>query len=147
MIEISTNLARRYLHGKEEENDKALFASLDSSVKLVFFHALFEEKITEELYNKLNSILELNTKLNVELLNIWFQIALKNRIFSVIPSVEQFLGRVGGIRYLRPIYKGLASLDRQKALKVLEENKYFLALFRQLYHPVTIRLLELDLKE
>ena len=123
MIDMSTSLAKRFLNGKVIDTDKALFATFHSSVKLVFFHELYEEKISHELYRQLVDVLELNTNLNDELLSIWFQIAMKNKIKDVLPFVEKFVGKIGRIRYLRPIYKGLASLDKDTAIKILQENK------------------------
>ena len=112
------------MSGNVFESDKSLFNNFHSSVKLVFFHALYKEKIDSELYRKLVEMLELNTNLNDELLSIWFQITMKNKIIDALPYIEKFVAKVGRIRYLRPIYKGLASIDKEKAFEILEENKY-----------------------
>ena len=89
----------------------------------MFFHVLFEENFDESVYKKLIDLLDLNTSLNDELSSNWYQIALKNGIKDVIPFVQKFLAKVGRIRYLRPIYKALFLLDKEKALNFFAENK------------------------
>ena len=72
----------------------------------------------------MTEFLELNTKLNDEIASIWFQIAMKNGINDVIPHVENYLSKVGRMRYLRPNYKMFFKLNKEAAVKTFEKNRY-----------------------
>ena len=123
MIDISTELAKQFLNGQAPHNSKEIFNSLHSSVKMIFLQKLSDHEITEEIYVKLRDTLDLNDKLNDDLASVWLQIALKSGITHVIPIVKDYLGRVGRMKYLRPIYKLFFKLDHEEARKTFEINR------------------------
>ncbi len=124
MIEKSHELARQFLNGQIPSNAKEVFNSFHTTVKLLFLYSLFEKEISETIYNNLKDTLNLNSNLNDELASLWYQIALKNKMTDVIPFVENYLSRVGRMRYLRPNYRLLFKLNRESAVKTFETNRY-----------------------
>jgi len=139
LIDISTNLATKFLSGKGESSDRSVFESLHSIVKSIFLLKLINEKIDQKVYESLRDLLHLHTKLNDDLASIWYQTAMKNGFSDVIPHVQDYLSRVGRMKYLRPNYKALYKLNKQEGLSTFEKN-------RIIYHPVAVRLIENDFK-
>jgi len=75
---------------------------------------------------------------NVELVSRYFGIGLKARAKSVYQPTATLLGRVGRMKFVRPLYRLLNEVDRELAVKTFEENKDF-------YHPICRALVEKDL--
>ena len=90
---------------------------------MIFLNKLFEQQISQDIYIKLRDTLELNNNLNDDLASVWLQIALKSGINDVIPIVKDYLGRVGRMKYLRPIYKLFIKLNSEEARKTFEINR------------------------
>jgi leukotriene-A4 hydrolase len=66
---------------------------------------------------------------NVELVSRHCQIAMKAGDESCLETVTGLLGRVGRMKFVRPLYKGLVKVDRGLAEKTFEQNQEF-------YHPI-----------
>lgn len=75
---------------------------------------------------------------NVELVSRFFVIGLKARAKSVYQPTSELLGRVGRMKFVRPLYRGLNEADRELAVKTFEEHKDF-------YHPICRAMVEKDL--
>jgi len=75
---------------------------------------------------------------NVELLFRFFVIGLKARAESVYRPTAELLGRVGRMKFVRPLFRELAKCDRELAVETFEKNKDF-------YHPICKQLVEKDL--
>lgn len=80
--------------------------------------------LTESLYSFLKNNLNLHSGYNSEVKNLWYQLALNTKHSDVIPFVEEFLGKIGRMKYIRPIYKAYGLLDKKAALTCFEKNKY-----------------------
>lgn len=80
-----------------------------------------------------------NTK-NVELSSRYFGIGLTARDESVYEPTAELLGKVGRMKFVRPLYRKLVLVDRKLAEKTFEKNKDF-------YHPICRAQVEKDLKE
>ena len=75
---------------------------------------------------------------NVEIVARYFQIGLKAKNETVYQPTADLLGRVGRMKFVRPLYKNLNLADRTLAVDVFEKNKNF-------YHPICRNLVEKDL--
>jgi len=75
---------------------------------------------------------------NVELSFRFFVIGLKARAESVYRPTAELLGRVGRMKFVRPLFRELAKCDRQLAVETFEKNKDF-------YHPICRQMVEKDL--
>lgn len=75
---------------------------------------------------------------NVELSSRYFQIGLKAKDKTVYEPTAELLGRVGRMKYVRPLYRALVKVDRDLAIKTFQKNKDF-------YHPICRAMVEKDL--
>jgi len=81
----------------------------------------------------------INTR-NVELSSRYFGVGLRAQDTSVYEPTVDLLGTVGRMKFVRPLYRELATVDRDLALKTFEKNKDF-------YHPICRGMVEKDLQE
>ena len=79
---------------------------------------------------------------NHDVLVPWLALALKSRFLGVVPRVEQVLGSVGRMKYLRPLYTALAgdATTRATARAVFTRSG-------PSYHPIARAMVESILKE
>jgi leukotriene-A4 hydrolase len=87
----------------------------------------------------LGSTYKLTSTQNVELSSRYFGIGLKAKDESVYHPTAELLGKVGRMKFVRPLYRGLEEVDRKLALETFEKNKSF-------YHPICRGMVEKDLK-
>lgn len=79
----------------------------------------------------------INTR-NVELSARYFGIGLTSKDESVYQPASELLGKVGRMKFVRPLYRKLNAVNRALALETFEKNKDF-------YHPICRGLVEKDL--
>jgi leukotriene-A4 hydrolase len=74
---------------------------------------------------------------NYEVLVAWLVLALRSGYLDVVPRVEEVLGAVGRMKYLRPLYAALAADPRSRpvATRVFER-------LRAGYHPIARQVVE-----
>lgn len=82
----------------------------------------------------------LTSSRNVELSSRYFGIGLTAKDESVYQPTANLLGKVGRMKFVRPLYRKLNRADRKLALATFEKNKDF-------YHPICKNQVEKDLKE
>jgi leukotriene-A4 hydrolase len=75
---------------------------------------------------------------NVELVSRYFSIGLKARYEAVYAPVAGLLGKVGRMKFVRPLYRLLKEADRDLAVETFKRNKDF-------YHPICRAMVEKDL--
>ncbi len=75
---------------------------------------------------------------NVEIVARYFQIGLKAKDEAVYKPTAELLGRIGRMKFVRPLYKRLDVADRPLAVESFEKNRDF-------YHPICRGLVEKDL--
>ncbi|KAH7148680.1 peptidase family M1-domain-containing protein [Dactylonectria macrodidyma] len=75
---------------------------------------------------------------NVEILSAYYQVALKAQDPTSYEGTAELLGRVGRMKFVRPLFRGLNKVDRQLALDTFAKNKDF-------YHPICKGMVEKDL--
>ncbi|KAI9832662.1 MAG: hypothetical protein M1819_004247 [Sarea resinae] len=77
---------------------------------------------------------------NVEVVSRFFGVGLKAKDSAVYKPTADLLGRVGRMKFVRPLFRQLKIVDRDLAIKTFEKNKDF-------YHPICRNLVEKDLFE
>ncbi|KAG9238425.1 putative leukotriene A-4 hydrolase like protein [Amylocarpus encephaloides] len=75
---------------------------------------------------------------NVELSARYFGIGLTAKDTSVYQPTAELLGKVGRMKFVRPLYRKLADVDRKLAVETFEKNKDF-------YHPICRQMVEKDM--
>ncbi|KAF2762984.1 putative leukotriene A-4 hydrolase like protein [Pseudovirgaria hyperparasitica] len=75
---------------------------------------------------------------NAELVSRYYGIGLQAKAEAVYQPTADFLGRVGRMKFVRPLYKMLNACDRKLAIATFEKNKNF-------YHPICRSMVEKDL--
>jgi len=75
---------------------------------------------------------------NVELVSRFFVVGLQAHAETVYEPTAELLGRVGRMKFVRPLYRGLKECDRELAERTFERNREF-------YHPICRAMVEKDL--
>jgi aminopeptidase N len=79
---------------------------------------------------------------NSEILSAWLQLALESEYTPALARAEAFLGEVGRMKYLKPLYRALARRPetRDRARAIFER-------FRHGYHPIACHVIDQLLRE
>ncbi|HEU0031948.1 MAG TPA: M1 family metallopeptidase [Kofleriaceae bacterium] len=80
---------------------------------------------------------QLTASTNYEVLVAWLVLALQSGHHAVLPRVEQVLGAVGRMKYLRPLFVELTADDRTRPLAQRLFEQY-----RAGYHPIARQVVE-----
>jgi len=109
---------------------------------VVFLEAveLFKTPLTPSQSQAMGKAYSLGTSRNVELSFRYFSIGLAAKDETVYHPTAKLLGKVGRMKFVRPLYRKLNKVDRRLALETFEQNKDF-------YHPICSAQVEKDLKE
>ncbi|KAK2771108.1 hypothetical protein FQN53_005210 [Emmonsiellopsis sp. PD_33] len=99
---------------------------------------LFETPITAEQSKLMGDTYSLAKSENVEVSNLYIQVALKAGDKSIIETATTLVASVGRMKYVRPLYRAIEKFDRAIALETFEKNKNF-------YHPICRGLVQKDL--
>ena len=103
--------------------------------------ALYLESVprpaSHETCHALDAAYSLTASSNFDVLVPWLTLALKSAYSPVLPRVQQVLGEVGRMKYLRPLYTALAADPRTRATAVatFERNA-------PSYHPIARQMVE-----
>ncbi|KAL4925877.1 bifunctional aminopeptidase/epoxide hydrolase [Aspergillus undulatus] len=113
---------------------------LTANQVLVFLEQvlLFERPLTADLSKLMGDIYGLAMSENIEVSNLYLQVGLKAGDKSVIEPTTELLGRIGRMKFVRPLYRALQKVDRQVAVDTFEKYKEF-------YHPICRGMVEKDL--
>ncbi|HUS31273.1 MAG TPA: M1 family metallopeptidase, partial [Kofleriaceae bacterium] len=92
---------------------------------------------SHETCRALDDQYKLTASSNFDVLIPWLTLALKSGYSAVLPRVQQVLGEVGRMKYLRPLYTALAAdpSTRPTAVAVFERNA-------ATYHPIARQMVE-----
>lgn len=91
-----------------------------------------------ELVDEMGGMYKYSTSENVELVSRYCIVGLKAKAQSVYGPTVDLLGRVGRMKFVRPLYRGLKECDDKLAKTCFERNKDF-------YHPICRGMVEKDL--
>jgi leukotriene A-4 hydrolase/aminopeptidase len=84
---------------------------------------------------ELDAEYKLTASTNYDVLVPWLTLAIKSGYTQVLPRVDQVLGTVGRMKYLRPLYTALATHVRDTAIA-------WFAKHRASYHPIARQMVE-----
>ncbi|KAK2624937.1 hypothetical protein QTJ16_005306 [Diplocarpon rosae] len=116
-------------------------AGLSANQIVVFLEKvqLFSAPLSASQSQAMGSAYSLATSRNVELSMRYFGIGLSAKDQSVYQPTADLLGKVGRMKFVRPLFRKLNAVDRELALETFEKNKDF-------YHPICRAMVEKDLK-
>ncbi|KAK5088533.1 Leucyl aminopeptidase yscIV [Lithohypha guttulata] len=90
---------------------------------------LFPQPLPVEHARYLGSTYSLRESQNVEVSSRYYQVALLSGDTSIKGHVVDMLGKVGRMKFVRPLYRHLIIMDVELATETFEKNKDF-------YHPI-----------
>ncbi|OJJ58413.1 hypothetical protein ASPSYDRAFT_89166 [Aspergillus sydowii CBS 593.65] len=99
---------------------------------------LFEQPLTADLSKIMGQVYGLAKSENIEVSNLYFQIGLKAGDKCVVEPTVDLLGKIGRMKFVRPLYRTLQKVDRQVAIDTFAKYKDF-------YHPICRSMVEKDL--
>lgn len=94
-----------------------------------------------EVCKELDATYSLTTSTNPEVLVSWLTLACESGYAAALPRIEEVLGHIGRMKYLKPLYRALAG---RGATKPLARELY--DRFRGQYHPIAQQVLRGVLK-
>lgn len=98
----------------------------------------WDKPLKADLVDKMGSTYGFAKSRNVELVSRYFVVGLKAHAKSVYEPTAELLGRVGRMKFVRPLYRGLKECDEAFAKKTFQKHKDF-------YHPICKAMVEKDL--
>ncbi|KAK2762761.1 hypothetical protein FQN54_000935 [Arachnomyces sp. PD_36] len=145
LVDIVYDLGRKWQ--KFTTDPSSTFRPSESDVKgltanqiLVFLEQilLLEKPLTPEQSQLMGKLYGFAASLNMEVSNLYCQVGLKAGDRGIIDTTVNLLGSIGRMKLVRPLYRGLQSLDPEIAIKTFESNRNF-------YHPICRAMVEKDL--
>ncbi|KAH8591232.1 leukotriene A-4 hydrolase [Bisporella sp. PMI_857] len=124
---------------KPSPND---IGGLSANQIVVFLETLQlnETKLSPSQSQSMGSTYSLTKTQNVEILARYYRIALGAKDETVYHPAAELLGKVGRMKFVRPLFRALVAVDRKLAEETFEKNKDF-------YHPICRGQVEKDLQE
>jgi leukotriene-A4 hydrolase len=86
---------------------------------------------TEEVCRALDTTYGLTAQKNLEIAVSWLVLACESGYAPVLPRVEEVLGSIGRMKYLKPLYRALAKREETRGLARETFGRY-----RGTYHPI-----------
>ncbi|GES62734.1 leukotriene A-4 hydrolase [Aspergillus terreus] len=99
---------------------------------------LFERPLAPELSKLMGEVYGLAKSANIEVANLYFRVGLMAGDESVFEPTADLLGKIGRMKFVRPLYRNLQKVNRPLAIETFEKNKDF-------YHPICRAMVEKDL--
>ncbi|GKZ37380.1 hypothetical protein AbraIFM66951_011299 [Aspergillus brasiliensis] len=99
---------------------------------------LLERPLSPELSKLMGEVYGLSKSENIEVANLYFQVGLKAGDESVVGPTTELLGRIGRMKFVRPLFRSLQRVNRDVAVATFEKYKDF-------YHPICRAMVEKDL--
>ena len=89
---------------------------------------------------KMDALYSLSTAKNCELKMRWCELCLRAEEPAILPLVTEFVGSVGRMKYVRPLYRKLFASTMGKQVAVDTFTRY-----RDTYHPIAAKMIAKDL--
>lgn len=129
-----------FINDKLNNDFKTTFNKWTSLQKVDFITKINESKLNDKQYYYLTNTLDLvNTKNNAEIKFAYYNLSLQNNRLDNLESIKEFLGTIGRMKYIKPLYQKLALIDKKLAKRIFKKNK-------ALYHPLAVRIIGKELK-
>ena len=113
--------------------NKSIYNNFMLDQKIIFVQRIRDliANFSKEIIVKMENELVISLEKNPEISAVWLEIAALKNIVEVRDTTEEFLKNYGRMKYILPIYAGLAKSDKGYAIKVFEKLKRY-------YHPIAI---------
>jgi len=99
----------------------------------------FSPPLPAKLVEQMGEVYSFAASKNVEVTSRYLTVGLQSHAVSVYEPTAKLLGEVGRMKFVRPLYQGLAECDKDLALKTFHSNRDF-------YHPICRAMVEKVLK-
>jgi len=109
--------------------------------KFLFLQHLIDnvDRVNNDILRKIDQDYNVSQNKNMEILWRWFKISVLADYTDQIEAIHQFLGEIGRMKMIRPIYQALAATgQRDLAIQYFEE-------YRPFYHPIAAIMIAHDL--
>ena len=142
-IEVE-NYVEQFYNNILPDNFIDIFKKWHTLVKQYFLNKLkeTEKELEDSQLNLLSNKLNLKEGYNAEINFGYFMVVLLHgKVIEedVKNALINFLGKFGRMKYLRPLYRALYVRDKETAMSTFEK-------WKSSYHPIAVRLIELDFK-
>ena len=135
---------KEFFDGNYNESFKDTFVNWGTDKKLYYLLQIHTNEkgtqLTDKGFKFLGETLNLTKAYNSEITNEFFSIMLDNKKLDYKNDLINFLEKYGRMKFLRPLYRGWGSIDKSGAYACFEKNKNW-------YHPIAVRLIEMDFKK
>lgn len=112
---------------------------MTANQKLVFLAQVQQfDHFGAERAELLGKVYDFTSSRNVEIKSAYYLVALKAQDSTCYEGTADLLGRVGRMKFVRPLFRALNKVNRQLALETFEKNRNF-------YHPICRGMVEKDL--
>lgn len=146
MVKSCYELADKW-HSLVSSSSSADFKPKETDIKdwvsnqsVVFLEKLqsYAEKFSPEHIRLLGATYGYDSTQNIEVLSRYLNIGLMAKAPETYQPSADLLGRIGRMKFVRPMYRLLEQADRDLAVKTFEKNRDF-------YHPICRQMVEKDL--
>ena len=96
------------------------------------------EQFTAKDSQTMDAVYRFSSRQNVEITSRYFRVAMQANDSTANQPTAELLGKVGRMKFVRPLYRSLEKADRDLALKTFEKHKNF-------YHPICRQLVQQQL--
>lgn len=123
-VETAENVAMNFILKKEVE--KKVYEAFNSKLKVIFMMKLEAEKPKADILEKIESVLNVTlNETNPEILLYWYTLNIPERVKNEVlrGGISSYLGQYGREKYIKPVYKLLATHDNAYARELFEKYK------------------------
>ncbi|KAJ5140596.1 hypothetical protein N7448_004004 [Penicillium atrosanguineum] len=142
LVDVVYSLAQKWetLHNSSFKPQASDLEGLTANQIVVFLEQVlrWEQPLRPELSKLMGEVYGLAKSDNIEVSNLYFQVGMKAGDESVIEPTTELLGRIGRMKFVRPLFRNLQKINRPVALETFEKYKDF-------YHPICRGMVEKDL--
>ncbi|CEP23408.1 LAP2 [Cyberlindnera jadinii] len=123
-----------------------VYQGLSSPQKIFFIDELLEKRPKPAFWKEhsvasdalISIYKDLNESRNTEIIFRWYKLKLLSAKTQYYQPLADWLGTVGRMKYVRPSYKLLNTVDHELAIKTFEK-------YRERYHPIAANMIQKDL--
>ncbi|KAJ3303013.1 Leukotriene A-4 hydrolase [Kappamyces sp. JEL0829] len=140
MIDECQRLATAWI-GSTDGTPAGSWDDMSTNQRVIFLDLLAEKApVSGTILSRLDSAYALSANNNAEVKFKWHSLCLASGKTDIYPHVVAFITSAGRMKYVRPLYRALASTPEGKALaiKTFEANRLF-------YHPICSGMVAKDL--
>jgi leukotriene-A4 hydrolase len=111
-----------------------------SNQSVVFLEKIqgFAEAFSSEDVHLLGTTYEYGTTQNIEVVSRYLTVGLMAKCKECYQPAADLLGKIGRMKFVRPLFKQLNEADRELAVRTFKKNRDF-------YHPICRQMVEKDL--